>query len=75
MALKEVRLAAGLSQQQLADLAGVNYRVLQYYDNGTKDINGAKLRTLLKICKVLNCRLQDIITDKETLQLLDELNY
>lgn len=75
MALKETRQNAGLSQRQLSELSGVNYSVLQHYEQGYKDINGAKLRTLLKICKVLNCSLQEILTDEETLNLLDELNY
>lgn len=75
MALKEARAEAGLSQSQLADLAGISIGMLRHYENGFKDINGAKLKTLLKICKVLNCGLQDIITDEETLELLDELNY
>ena len=75
MALKEARAEAGLSQSQLADLAGISIGMLRHYENGFKDINGAKLKTLLKICKVLNCGLQGIITDEETLELLDELNY
>lgn len=75
MALKEVRTVAGLSQSQLSELSGVNYRTLQKYEIGAKDINGAKLATLLKLCKALNCGLSDIVTDEETLQLLDELNY
>lgn len=75
MALKEARQNAGLSQSQLAELAGISIGMLKHYEQGFKDINGAKLRTLLKICKALNCGLQEIVTDEETLQLLDELNY
>lgn len=75
MSLKEMRKNAGLTQPQVAELAEINLNMLKFYEQGVKDINGAKLKTLLKICKVLNCGLQDIITDKETLELLDELNY
>ena len=70
--LQRLRQAAGLSQSQLASKAGVNTRMLQFYEQGSKDINNAKLSTLLKICAVLNCRLSDILTDKETLELLDK---
>ena len=45
-------------------------QVLQQYERGARDINGAKLPTLLKICNALECRLADIITDEETLELL-----
>ena len=75
MSLKEMRKNAGLTQPQVAELAEINLNMLKFYEQGVKDINGAKLKTLLKICKVLNCGLQDIVTDAETLELLDELNY
>lgn len=35
-----------------------------------RDIAGAKLKTLLKICVALECRLEDIVTDEETLTLI-----
>lgn len=50
--------------------AGIKVQVLQQYERGARDINGAKLPTLLKICNALECRLADIITDEETLELL-----
>ena len=65
--LQKLRKAAGLSQSQLAALAGIKVQVLQQYERGARDINGAKL---LKICNALECRLADIITDEETLELL-----
>lgn len=68
--LQKLRKASGLSQSQLADLAGIKVQVLQQYERGARDINGAKLPTLLKICNALECRLADIITDEETLELL-----
>lgn len=68
--LQKLRKAAGLSQSQLAALAGIKVQVLQQYERGARDINGAKLPTLLKICNALECRLADIITDEETLELL-----
>ncbi len=46
-------------------------RVLQDYERGARDISGAKLATLLKLCNVLHCELRDIITDTETIALLD----
>ncbi len=68
--LRERRQRAGISQAQLAADAGVNLRVYQYYEQGVKDINRAQLATLLRICNALECRLSDILTDQETVDLL-----
>ena len=75
--LQNARLAAGLSQSQLASAAGlaaagINGRMLQYYEQGAKDLNGAKLATLLKLCLALDCKLGDILTDEETVKLLEQ---
>lgn len=70
--LQDTRKAAGMSQSQLADAAGMSVRVLQDYERGARDVNGAKLATLLKICNALQCRLADILTDEQTLALLEE---
>lgn len=69
--LQAARLAAGMSQSQLA-AAGISVRILQDYERGARDINGAKLATLLKICNALECSLRDILTDPATLEGLDE---
>ena len=60
-----------MSQSQLAKASGISVRVLQDYERGARDISGAKLATLLKLCKVLECSLRDIITDQETIDLLN----
>ena len=70
--LQRLRKAVGLSQSQLAKLTGINVQVLQQYERGARDLNGAKLVTLLKICNALECRLADIITDEETQEQLKE---
>lgn len=70
--LQNARLAAGLSQSQLAAAAGLNVRMLQYYEQGVKDLNGAKLATLLKLCLALDCKLGDILTDEVTVKLLEQ---
>lgn len=69
--LQNARQAAGMSQSQLARAAGISVRVLQDYERGARDISGAKLATLLKLCNALNCKLRDIIADPDTIELLD----
>lgn len=68
--LQRLRKETGLSQSQLAKKAGIRVQVLQQYEQGVRDLNGAKLATLLKLCNALECRLADIVTDEETLELL-----
>ena len=70
--LQTLRQAAGLSQSQLATAAGVNVRMYQDYEQGTRDISKAQLSTLLRICKALDCKLSDIVTDAEKSELLAE---
>lgn len=70
--LQTTRTARGLSQSQLAVAAGINTRMLQYYEQGSKDLNSAKLSTLLKLCLALHCNLEDILTDGETVKLLEQ---
>lgn len=70
--LQNARQTAGMSQSQLARAAGISVRVLQDYERGARDISGAKLATLLKLCNALHCELRDIIADPETIELLEE---
>lgn len=69
--LQNARQTAGMSQSQLARAAGISVRVLQDYERGARDISGAKLATLLKLCNTLHCELRDIIADPETIELLE----
>lgn len=70
--LQNTRLSREMSQSQLATAASINGRVLQTYEQGGRDLSGAKLATLLKICLALNCKLEDIIPDGETVELLEQ---
>ena len=69
--LQNARQTASMSQSQLARAAGISVRVLQDYERGARDISGAKLATLLKLCNALHCELRDIIADPETIELLE----
>ena len=70
MNLKTIRESRGITRQQLSELSGVNVRMIERYEQGERDINGAKIKTLLRICKALGCNLEDIIDDEETIELL-----
>lgn len=62
--LKEIRESRGMSQQDLAGKSGINKRMIQAYEQGYRNINGAKLTTLLKMCNALNCAIEQIVTDE-----------
>ena len=63
--LKEIRESRGMSQQDLADKSGINKRMIQAYEQGYRNINGAKLTTLVTFCIVLECSLSEIVDDEQ----------
>ena len=69
--LKKLRHDKSLSQSQLSTGSGVNLKMIQKYEQGVKDINKAKLDTLLKLCNTLECDLLDIITEPELESLIE----
>ena len=69
--LKEIRESRGMSQQDLANKSGINKRLIQAYEQGYRDINGANLSTLLSFANVLNCSIYHIVTDKSLIAMID----
>ena len=61
--LKRHRKNAGFTQKQLAEKASVNFRTLQHYEQGSKDINGASCDMVLKLARALNCTIEDLMND------------
>lgn len=59
--LKKLREEASLSQNKLATLSGVSNRMIQYYEQGVRNINKAQAETLFKLAKTLNCSIEDLI--------------
>lgn len=59
--LREMRIAAGLSQAELARISGVNYRSLQDYEQGHKSLASAKGETILRISSALGCSMNDLM--------------
>lgn len=59
--LKLLRQKAGLSQRELAELAGVPLRTIQQYEQRQKSINKAMAERLIMLAKVLCCEVEDLI--------------
>lgn len=65
--LQEKRKAAGLSQAQLAGLAGLSVRTLQHYEQGLLDFNRAAAVTVWRLAMALECQVEDLLDLAEAL--------
>ena len=63
--MKRIRESRGLSQEELSDESGLSIQIIRLYEQKPASINNAKLISLVKIAKVLNCKISDLIEDKE----------
>lgn len=59
--LQNARKAAGLSQSKLADASGVGIRMIQDYEQGHKDINGARAITVYQLAQALGVNVEDLL--------------
>lgn len=57
--IAEFRKKRGMSQQTLATLIGVNTQTLKNWEKGGSGAN--QLITILKLCIVLDCNLEDLV--------------
>lgn len=66
--LKRIRENKNFSQSQLAGLSGVSLRILQYYEQGYRDINKTQALTLYKLAQVLECNIEDLLELKKEVE-------
>lgn len=59
--LKQQRIKCGLSQSELSRLAEIPLRTIQQYEQRQKLISNANVSYLIKLAKVLNCTIIDLI--------------
>lgn len=59
--LVRLRLDAGLTQQRLADLAGVNIRQIQKFESGERSLNTARVDTLMAITRALGVKIEKLL--------------
>lgn len=59
--LKVLRLDAGLSQSELAEISDIPIRTIQQYEQNQKNINAAKAETVVKLAKALNCTVEALM--------------
>lgn len=59
--LKEKREAAGLTQARLAEISGIGIRTIQAYECGARDINDAKVTTVIRLADAIGVSVNDIV--------------
>lgn len=59
--LKRIRKEKGLNQKELAELAGINPRIISKYESGEKNINHACALTVWRLAKALGVEMKDIL--------------
>jgi len=63
MGLREIRKRNNLTQKELSQKSGVNFRSLQDYEQGHKKLASANGDILLRLATVLGCATEDLILD------------
>ena len=59
--LQKIRKERKMSQSQLATNAEISVRMLQHYEQRTRDINGAAAMTVYKLAEALRCDVKDLL--------------
>lgn len=65
---KKIRERKGISQGILSKMTGVSTGTIKAYDQGYRDINEAKIKTLAELSNALNCGITDILEDEELIK-------
>lgn len=59
--LKNMREERLMTQAELSARSGVNIRMIQHYEQGTKDIKKVNVMTALSLAEALHCDIREII--------------
>jgi len=61
--LQELRQQKGLSQRDLSNISGVNFRTLQDFDQGRKSLSNAKGDMIYRLSQALECSADYLLSD------------
>lgn len=62
--LKRVRVSKGFTQQDIAELSGINIKSIASYEQDPEKINKASVETVYQLADSLGCDMSDIIERK-----------
>lgn len=75
MGLREIRKNRNMTQSELANMCGINFRSLQDYEQGHKKLTSANGEVLLRLSTVLGCTISELLMAEEVKgALLHEAN-
>lgn len=63
--LGDLRRSAGLTQEKLSTLSGVNLTTIQKLERGANRLLGARLEIVLNLALALDITVEDLVTVKE----------
>lgn len=59
--LKTVRRHCGLTQEELAEASGISLNTIRAYERKSKNLNKARLNTVMRLAKTLKCGITELI--------------
>ena len=66
-ALKDIRKQKHLSRRELAEKSGVNEQTIRFLEEEINDPTNAKLSTLVKIARAMNCKVRDFYPSEKNI--------
>ena len=70
--LKYIRKQKGMTRKELALKSGINIRTIEGYEQDKRDINLAYINTIVSLSIVLDCKISDLIDDKNLIDKCKE---
>lgn len=59
--LKRIRVSVGMTQNELADISGINIKSIASYEQNPEKINNASVKSLYILANCLGCEIEDIL--------------
>lgn len=66
--LKFIRNKRGMTRKELSEKSGINIRTIEGYEQGNRDIEMAYIDTLLSLSISLECKISDLLENKNTIE-------
>lgn len=59
--LEVIRCGKKMTRKELSEKSKISIRTIESYEQRKRNINNAKMDTIIKLSKVLNCKIDDIL--------------
>lgn len=66
--LKYIRNKKGMTRKELSEKSGINIRTIEGYEQGNRDIEMAYIDTLLSLSISLECKISDLLENKNIIE-------